>query len=70
MAYNDCISTALYGFFFKVFDGKYTAKNLRKRLTATDVLHTHLAYIKQDLQDGVFVAVWEIEYGIGSVLHD
>lgn len=49
--------------YFKVFDRKYIVKDPSKRLIATDVLHTHLAFIKQDLDDGVFVAVWEVEYG-------
>ena len=57
------LSPPPYGIdYFKVFEGKYTVKDPSKRLIATDLLHTHLAFIKQDLGDGVFVAVWEIEF--------
>ena len=48
--------------YFDVFDKTYSKKNPRKALVPSDVLFTHLAYIKQDLGDGVFVAVWEVEY--------
>ena len=50
--------------YFNVFDNKYTKKNPRNALVPSDVLFTHLAYIKQDLGDGVFVAVWEVEYRV------
>lgn len=59
-----CISPPPYKIdYFAVFDGKYTKKNPSKKLIPTDVLRTHLSYIKQDQGDGVFVAVWEVEYG-------